>query len=657
MEEQNKITTNSVENKPEMVEQLEAMDLNHPSEESNSANPSETIEMATQPESQPETEPTELVETEATVEGPTEEEKESVESDESHSQELPDFHEMSTDELLLLAEKVLTEKAISELKPYFEGMKAVLEPRFDADYKQAEEQFLEAGGNSIDFRFHNPKRDAWRSVLQQYRENRRAFYKHLEKDLNQNLAAKRSLIEELRMLIDNGENMGSAYQEFKNIQERFRSIGPIPKEQSDDVWQSFHHQCERFYDLLKINRELRELDFKKNLEAKLELVSKVEALLAKSSLKEALSELDKLHLAWKRIGPVEDAQKEEIWQKFSAVTKAIHERRNEYLQEQVAKNEARIQQKRELLIQLQQFATEGLKSTPDWQKAGAEFEAIFENFKKLGRINHPDNDLVWEEAKQALKQFQHHRNEFYKHIKAEFKENLDRKKALLEKALELKDSDDWKGTADKLKRLQADWKKSGPVGKREGDKLWFAFREACNHFFDRLKSKNNEANQALIQNLEAKQALVKAFEEQLNSGEKPDKKALNAFMKAYRQIGYVPQDERGIDQTFDDLVKKGFDMLKIDRQEASRMQFESRLEELGHDDTALDREKQFLLKQLEEAKKELLQLENNIQFFKFSKPNNPMLAEINRNIEHQQERIVELKNRMKLLKQTAAEKS
>lgn len=146
MEEQNKITTNSVENKPEMVEQLEAMDLNHPSEESNSANPSETIEMATQPESQPETEPTELVETEATVEGPTEEEKESVESDESHSQELPDFHEMSTDELLLLAEKVLTEKAISELKPYFEGMKAVLEPRFDADYKQAEEQFLEAGG-------------------------------------------------------------------------------------------------------------------------------------------------------------------------------------------------------------------------------------------------------------------------------------------------------------------------------------------------------------------------------------------------------------------------------------------------------------------------------------------------------------------------------
>lgn len=577
---------------------------------------------------------------------------ETVQSEDEHEEELPEFASMETEELLAFGAKLLKDRPISELRPAFDGMKTVLDGRFDADSQKNFNQFVEEGGNPIDFRYSNPKKDSFRKLYGEYKEKRRSYYKELEGQLTKNLRTKLSLIEELKALIQKEESLSEAFEEFKSIQSRWKETGFVPKEQAEDIWKTYHFHLQNFYDFAQINRDLRDLDFKKNLESKEELCAKAEELINHSSIKEAIQTLNALHKEYKRIGPVEPLKRDDVWDRFAAASKAIHDKRNEWFKQQESVNSERIQAKREIVASMVSFPTQGLNSHAEWQKASIEMEELFTKFKALGRVNHKENDQVWEEAKNAYFSFQHLRNEYYKEIKAVFKENLEKKKALIDKAKELQDSDDWKGTSDKLKRIQADWKNTGQVGKKDSDRLWKEFRAVCNHFFDRMKAKNEESRHIFEANHYSKELIYNELKSVFDSETGLTREILEENMTKFRGIGSVPHDKKEVEEKFDKLISDSYTKLKIDRKEASRLQFESKVEMLSNsgDDKGLDRERFHLQKMKEEAKKELFQLENNIQFFRTGKKTNPMVLEVQKKIDFQKDKIKELDLKLRVLR-------
>lgn len=585
------------------------------------------------------------------------ESEESIISEDEGHDELPDFIAMGTEELVKMAESLLKEKDISSLRPYMDGIRAVVEPRFDAVYKENQQLFLDQGGNIIDFQFSNPLRDSFRKTFQEYRSKRRSYYGLLEKQLEANLHAKNKLIDELKELLQKEESMNSSFKELKSIRDRWNEIGPVPKSESDNLWKTYHFHLDNFYDYVKINDSLRDLDFKKNKEAKEAICREAESLAQLDSINEAMSRLQELHKKWKLVGPVERELREPMWERFSAATHVLHEMRDAHREEMAKRDEERIAEKRVFLEKMENFSIEGLQKHSEWQKATEEMDALFDGFKKLGRINHPDNDALWQGAKQAYRMFIHHKNEHYRQVKKDHKENLERKEALVAKAVALKDSEDWRDTSNELKKLQAQWKEIGMTSRKDADRIWKEFRDACDHFFNRMKEERKDFKKKQQEVASAKKEVIAELDKLVADSEKLTKKLLLDTAKKYRSLGRLGRDFQKVDDHFETSLQKGFDSLKIGRQEAAQMQFAQKLDSMSKqgDDYGIQREQQNLRRQLDEAQKEVQQLENNIQFFRSSKGTNPMIQQVERKIEREKERVETLKAQMRALKKANQE--
>jgi hypothetical protein len=284
---------------------------------------------------------------------------------------------------------------------------------------------------------------------------------------------------------------------------------------------------ENFYEFININKELRDLDYKKNKEAKQQLIAQAQEILNLDNLKDAFGKLQKLHKDWRRTGPVEPDSREPLWEEFSAITKKFHEKREEHYQKLREKSKELLIDKRSLVEKIKEIPRNFTRHH-EWQNAIKEISEIQDKFKKIGRLNIPENDEVWEELKTVLREFNHAKNEFYKDLKKDHQENLNKKRALLEKAEALKDSDDWRNTANELKRIQADWKKIGHVPKSESDKIWKSFRKACNHFFDRMTENNAKADKAFEENQVKKEEILAEIEG-LTIDPKKKKEALSSI--------------------------------------------------------------------------------------------------------------------------------
>ena len=582
---------------------------------------------------------------------------ESLQSEDEEEDDLPDFVAMGTEELVKLAEKLVKEKEIAGLRPYFDGIRPVLESRFDALYKENLELFIEQGGNAIDFRFSNPLRDDFRRIFNQYRKERRSYYHLLERELESNLHKKERLIEELKELLQKEESIADSFKELRSIQERWKEIGPVPKNESDNLWRTYHFHLDNFYDYVRLNENLLDLDFQKNKEAKEKLIHEAEELDKLDSIREAMARLQDLHKRWKFTGPVQRELREPYWQRFNEATHRIHEKRDAHREEMKKRDEERIAGKAEIVLKMESFDTSGLRKHPEWQEATAQMDALFDAFKKLGRVNHPENDPLWKSAKQAYRLFIHKKNEHYKEIKKEQKANLDRKRALVEKAESLKDSENWRDTTNEFKKLQAEWKEIGFTSRKEGEQVWKAFRSACDHFFNRMKEDRKAFKNQQKEKVSAKQEVIDELEKLVEDEKKLSKNQLLELAKKFRKIGRLPRDFQKVEDRFEEVLQSGFDKLKIDKQEAAQAQFEQKLDALSEqgDDQGMKREEQHIRKQLENEEKEVQQLENNIQFFRHSKGTNPMIQQVERKIQHHRERMDELKTRLRQLKKAIRE--
>ena len=621
--------------------------------------PAQELEEAQENDGQPDQAPTEeQIETEA-IEDPAEgEAEESVESEEEATEELPDLIAMDTEDLVGLAARSLKERPISDLRSLMEGIQLVVQERFEAVYEENKRLFLEQGGNEIDFRFHNPLRDSFLKTYREYKSKRRSYYQLLEKELQVNLQRKKALIEELKQLLQKEESLSESFKELKSIRERWNETGPVPKTESDNIWKTWHFHLDNFYDYVRINDDLRDLDFKKNRAAKEQLCLEAEGLFDLEHIGQALGKLQDLHKQWKRIGPVEPDFREPLWERFTAATQKMHERREVHRKELAERDEERIEGKKAVLEQMEAFSTEGMERHDQWKRATEELEGLFDAFKKLGRVNHPENDELWKRSKDAYRHFQQKKNEHYKEVKKDLKANLEAKEKLVARARELQDSDQWRDTSNELKKLQQDWKAIGVTQKKEGDRVWSEFRSACDHFFQRMKE-DRKAYKAKQKDLAAqKMAAVEELKALVGDEKKLSKKTLLDAAKKYRSLGRLGRDFQKTEDLFEETLQQGFDKLKMDRMEASKVQFEQKLESLNAqgDQRGIERERQQLRRLLDEAQKEVQQLENNIQFFRSGKGTNPLIKQVENRIGREKEKVESLRAQLRSLNKATQEK-
>ncbi len=602
-------------------------------------------------ENQPSDEELEAEDTHDDAVSADEEEDEHVYED--HVLELPDYSTYRTEDLVNEAEKLLKNEPVQKLKEHFDSIRKHVIKDLNEERQAKLEAFLEGGGNQIDFEYVQPLRERFRSIYGSYRSQRKKHYDELSAQLAHNFEVKQSLIEKIKELVTKDESIGETFKEFNEIQQQWRNTGPVPRAESGDLWRTYHHHVENFYEYIKINKELRDLDFKKNHEVKERLITEAEELLEMDDMREAFKRLQSLHKKWKHVGPVEREHRETLWERFGEVTKKMHAKRDAFFTEMRNRAAELVEEKQQLVNKIKEFPLEKVKTHQQWQEAIKGVEAIRQAFVKIGRVHHPDNDKVWDDFREVLRTFNHHKNNFYKEQKKVFQENLNKKRALLERAEALRDSENWKETTNELKRIQAEWKRIGHVPRSESDKIWKKFRAACNHFFNRLTEHNKEADAAFEDNLKAKQALLEELKLCATSGDKKEVIGrLKALIKQWKGIGKVPREAMGIDRTFNQELDQKFKAIDLDRKESQRIRFENRMEVLSgddQDDMGLRRERSKLYQQKEEAEKELNQLENNMGFFSSSNKNNPLLKEAQKKIDSQRNHIASIEEKIKML--------
>ena len=544
---------------------------------------------------------------------------------------------MSLENLAIELEKLVTKEKVQAIKAHVDAIKQEFNAKFSTLLDEKKADFLNDGGNEIDFYYSSPIQKRFKEASKVYRTKLNAHYKAIEQNLKLNLQNKLDIIEELKGLIGVEENINTTYKQFKALQERWRTTGPIPRDKYNNAWNSYHHHVEIFYDFLHLNRDLRDLDFKHNLEKKLKIIERAEELAQDDDAMRAFRELQELHKMWKEeLGPVGKEHREVIWERFKAATKIINDKRQLYYKEVDKIYEKNLEKKQEVILAIENIVSEPITKHSSWQKKIKEIEALRTTFFNIGKVPIKVNEATWAKFKDAVRDFNRQKNSFYKALKKEQFDNLQRKRELVKIAEDHKDSNDFDATTPLMKKIQNDWKKIGHVPRKDSDKIWKQFKTACNHYFDRINSKRNEANKELLEAFTKKQELleeVKAVE--LTKVKADDLETIKKYVNLWKDLGRVPTDKRFIDGHFNKAIDALFSQLDMNKNEAEMLKFESKLETLNTNDDnyrSLDNERTFIRKKIDEIKGQINQLENNLQFFTNVKDDNPLVKEVKSNI-------------------------
>ncbi|APU11105.1 chromosome segregation protein [Cellulophaga lytica] len=581
---------------------------------------------------------------------------EDAEDNDNHQRhEIPllDYHAMSMENLVGELQRLVKNEKVQAIKKHVDGIKYEFDLKFQEFLEHKKEEFITNGGNEIDFRYNSVTKRQFNEVYSDYREKRDAYYKNLEQNLQSNLEKRIQIIEELKGLVNVEEDINTTYKNFKDLQENWRNAGPIPRTEYNNVWRTYHHHIEIFYDFLHLNRELRDLDFKHNLEEKLKLIVRANALANEPDLNKAFRELQTLHKIWKEdIGPVGKEHREQIWQEFSNATKVLHQRRQDYYKELDKVYEVNLEKKHKIISQIKEIAENTSSNHKELQKQIKQIEALREEFFKAGKVPQKYNEQTWATFKDAVKTFNKSKNAFYKNLKREQQDNLDKKRALLDIALKTKDSEDWDIATKEMKRIQGEWKTIGHVPRKYSDKIWNEFKSACNHYFDRLHALKNQSSKEELENLEHKTACLNKLKEfQLSGDRSKDLAEIKGFINEWKKYGHVPFKKKNINNKFNTILDAIFRKLDISKQESELLKYGDKIQKLSASDNenAIYKERLFIRRKIDESKNEIRQLENNLQFFSNASEDNPLVKNVLKNINNQKESLNTWKAKLKKL--------
>tara|TARA_R100001369_G_scaffold92526_2_gene138126 strand:+ start:13097 stop:15295 length:2199 start_codon:yes stop_codon:yes gene_type:complete len=581
------------------------------------------------------------------------EDAEDSDNHQRHHIPMPDYHAMSMENLVGELQRLVRNEKVQAIKKHVDGIKYEFDQKFQEFIDEKKEDFVNSGGNEIDFRYNSVTKRQFNEVYSDYREKRNSYYKNLEQGLKSNLAQRLEIINELKALVNVEEDINTTYKNFKDLQERWKNAGPIPRANYNDVWRTYHHHIEIFYDFLHLNRELRDLDFKHNYEEKLKIVQRAEELVQIEDLNKAFQELQTLHKIWKEdIGPVGKEHREEIWDRFSNATKLLHQRRQDYYKDLEKVYEQNLEKKNEIIQAISSIATHIATSHKELQQQIKEVEKLRDSFFKAGKVPQKVNEKTWASFKEAVREFNRNKNNYYKNLKKDQQANLDKKRALLELAVSLKDSEEWDTTTQEMKRIQNEWKKIGHVPRKYSDKIWKEFKTACNHYFDRLHALKNEAHKEEIENFEKKNACLENLKSfQLSGDKSKDLAAIKEFISEWKEAGRVPFNKKSINAKFNKILDALFKKLDVNRQEAELLKYGNKIQQLANNDNdyAISNERTFIRRKIDESKSEIRQLENNLQFFSNASEDNPLVKEVIKNINNHKESLATWKAKLKKL--------
>lgn len=508
--------------------------------------------------------------------------------------------------------------------------------------------YLDAGGDPAAYQVKpDENENAFKAEMTIIKERRAKQFEEQEKLKQDNLKKKLDIIEKIKNMATSPEEANKSYQEFKQLQQEWKEIKMVPAENANELWRNYQLYVEQFYDLLKLNSEAREYDFKKNLEIKTKLCEAAEKLADEDDVISAFHQLQELHQEYRESGPVAKELREGIWARFKAASTVINKKHQQHFEDIRAKEEDNLNKKTELCEKVEAIAKEENKTSADWENHTKQIIEIQTEWKTIGFAPQKMNVKIFERFRAACDDFFGRKSAYFTQMKKEFTENAEKKKALVEKAQALKDSTEWKATSDKLIALQKEWKTIGMVPKKYGDQLWNDFLAACNHFFEARNAANAGARNEEHANLDKKKAVVEKLKALLENHVDDTQAEVRKLTEEYNSIGHVPYKEKDkIFNEYHEVLDKIFKELNISTARRRLNNFKTNLKNVAkRGEDALDNERTRLQRRAEQMKQEIQTYENNLGFLNASsKKGNSLIDEMNRKVQ-------KLKDDLELIKQ------
>ena len=558
-------------------------------------------------------------------------------------------------ELAAMLEEIVQEPDVTKVKDKVTAIRVRFMQLNKEDMDKEFEAFLEGGGDKDAFQHvMDDAEKCFNAAFSVFKANRAKQNEIMDAQKVENLAQKQAILEELKQLIASEETLKKTYDDFRALQDKWKTIGQVPATENANLWNTYHFLVEKFFDKVNINRELRDLDMKKNLDAKIVLCEKAEELMDEKSMSKAFKELQKLHEDWKEIGPVPQDKKDEIWERFKAATDKINAIRREHYSKIQDEQNANLTTKTALCEKAEELLAEENGSINAWQKKSEELSELFKVWKTVGPAPKKQNEDIWARFKGSMDTFFAKKKEFFASLKDKQTENLERKINLCIEAEALQESIEWKKATERFKKMQEEWKTIGPVPKRHADKIWKRFRAACDTFFGRKAEHFGGLKEEETANLTAKQALIeeiKNYELKPNRTENMD--AIKALQKRWIEIGHVPMKYKdSINAEYRKAVDDLFDKMRSNQNEISTNEYREMVEVMKDDPESGDkmrREKTNLANKIQKLRDEIAILENNIGFFSNSKNSELMRAEYEKKINKAKSDLKVLEAKLKII--------
>ena len=566
-----------------------------------------------------------------------------------------DYSKLSQIELVNTLRDLLEDSDKRNIKSDIEAIKSNFYKLANIRAQENKEEYLKSGGLEEDYVAEkDPYEQDIKGLLNQFRQQRIELNKKLEQDKEENLKEKYEIIEQIKNLINNEESINKTFHDFRELQNRWREIGPIPQAKMKNLWDTYHFHVENFYDYIKINKELRDLDLRKNLELKIVLCEKAEQLLTETSIIRAFNTLQKYHEEWREIGPVPREKKEEIWERFKAATSLINKKHQEFFENRKTEQKANLESKTALCEQAEEIANSEINGHKDWDEKSRALIKLQKVWRTIGFAPKRDNNRIYERFRNACDKFFESKREFYASNKELQQNNYQLKIDLCVQAEALKDSEDWKKTTQEFINIQKKWKEIGPVPRKHSDLIWKRFRAACDYFFEKKSMHFSSVDGNQLENLAAKEKLVQEVIDFKPSGDmNADLEDLKGFQRRWTEIGHVPIKKKdALQSQFREVINKHFDDLNLDDSKRNMLKFRNRVSNFsesykGQNKMRYEREK--YMTKLKQMEGDLVLLENNIGFFSNSKNAESLIADVNKKIEQTKEKIEFLKNKIRIL--------
>jgi len=565
-----------------------------------------------------------------------------------------DLNDLNLDQLIAKIEELSANINPYAVSKEIENIKSVFYQKLRADLKTEDievKEINETEQSPVEKeKTLNPLEIKFKGVFGNYRKIKSNFRKVRDDQEQNNLKIKQQIIEDIDKLTQEEESLKKTFEQFRNLQEKWKNTGYVTASMNNNLWQSYHHHVELFYDFIKLNNDLRDLDFTRNLEEKTAICIKAEDLVNERLLNKMHDSLQELHEHWKSVGPVKRELREGIWERFQKISRILNKKRNDYFIAKKEEDKQKLTKKNDVCSRIDALTKDIPNSHNKWQILSNKCNELEDEWKNLGRLNKVENKIAWTGFRASLNNFYQKKNTFYKEKKSKSSKVLEIKITICEKAEALQSDTNWQETANKLIKLQEEWKTAGYSSNEQSNKIWKRFKDACDTFFKARKTHFKVLDKEKEENFKLKKELIEELQSK-NTAE--DKKAvitsLKEFASRWKTVGHVPRNKMKINEDFFSLINTKFEEIGLSKDDLEKEKFKNKANSLKGNEKAINGEKQILKNKIDTIKKDIAQYENNMSFLAKNKGTQPLVKQVLHQIEKSNNEIEAIKNKLQIL--------